>query len=107
MKFLFVASSLALITAAVGSANIQPLAAVSAPLSLQCQKTNNNKHYKVQGNDLDSFRGGGGGVNLFRGRHKAVAVEPKNPVLHTLKVGFYFFLWYALNVVYNSKFLHD
>lgn len=30
--------------------------------------------------------------------------ELVNDLLHRLKIGFYFALWYALNIVYNSKF---
>ena len=29
--------------------------------------------------------------------------EPESALLHRLKVGFYFALWYALNIIYNSK----
>lgn len=37
----------------------------------------------------------------------AVAVMPawKADLLHRAKVGFYFGLWYALNIVYNSKYM--
>uniref|UniRef100_A0A7S1XYR7 Sugar phosphate transporter domain-containing protein n=1 Tax=Phaeomonas parva TaxID=124430 RepID=A0A7S1XYR7_9STRA len=31
----------------------------------------------------------------------AVATAPSSGMLHTLKIGVYFFLWYAFNVVYN------
>jgi len=38
-----------------------------------------------------------------RGGAAAVAeAAVVNPLLHTLKIGFYFGLWYALNIVYNS-----
>ena len=31
------------------------------------------------------------------------AATTGNSLLQTLKIGFYFALWYALNIVYNSK----
>ena len=36
-------------------------------------------------------------------RGGAAVAQPSSSLLHTLKVTFYFALWYALNIVYNSK----
>lgn len=47
--------------------------------------------------------------NVVDIRAGAKAIAPKQSVfmkelIHRLKIGFYFALWYALNIVYNSKF---
>lgn len=45
-------------------------------------------------------------------RAGAKVVAPKQSefmkdLIHRLKIGFYFALWYALNIVYNSKFARN
>ena len=46
-------------------------------------------------------------VAIVKTKETAAAAMPawKADLLHRAKVGFYFGLWYALNIVYNSKWL--
>lgn len=94
MKFSLVSVAAVLAIASSASA-VMPRSAIVGTHRRQSASTNNrdvlNDALRSEGQDSKAVS-----LNLRGGDDEA-------GLMQTLKVGFYFGLWYALNIVYNSK----